>query len=548
MGGGSAMFLSASDTGAYKWRGPGRAPDGRRNVEAGIESHPLERLQCRLYAAYDYMKQDDYRPLTYAQAGDLGVYREYDFAPVSSDAPAEAVNYYGYNRQVFADWALLSELRYEFSQETRFVLKPYYERERGAYLDGQASGKVRDWLIAHDSYGLSAELQSRLAGTDLKLGYWWSVLQPPGPPTAWKMYKPDASGGMSFAMWSILAKVETRSQFHNLYLLADHRFDALDLQGGVRVVRETLPGLTEYATMGVGDLSYEEALSASSGPIAARSVGAFSVYQALPFLALDWRLAPRALLKLAAGRNYGAPSFDLWPVYQMNAAGFAARNLSADALWHGIRPETADAVDLGLRLGEADSYLEPTLFYSSNRHKSVAYDPGIGIAYSQNVAHTRAYGAQLAGAWKPLAALSLFGTLSWDRNVFAGDLPRLDGTALAVSGLQLPDTPQWLASAGAEWRWRGLRLAPRMHYSGARYGDTQQTQRLGGYTVVDLDLGYERKLPFGRFDASLSFINLFDRDYIGFINASYYQLLSSSSAIYYPGAPFTVVGRVALNF
>jgi iron complex outermembrane receptor protein len=549
---GTAFFVSGSHTAASKWRGPGDSPEGSDNFEAAL-SRPLgDHVDLKVYAAYTDMKQDDYRALTYAQATNLDVYRDYDFSSTSSATPSTAINYYGYNRQDFRDWSLLSELTWKISGDSKFVFKPYYQKEQGYYLDGMSNGKVRDWLIDHDWYGLTAEYLTKLNDTNLKLGYWWSSMVPPGPPTAWKMYTPTAAGDLSgAATWSILSKVVDRHQFNSVYAMADQRFNALQVQGGLRFVKETMPGFDFYNMTGIGDVSYDQAIAQSTGVVAERSASSFSVDKYLPFLALAYDLTPAATLKASAGRNFGAPSIDIWPVYQQNYSVFHAQGITANQLWKQIKPETSNAFDLGLRLNYTQGWFEPTLYYARFHDKNVSYDPdGSGPlpAYSQNVGESRSYGAQAAGSWSPLANLDVFGSLSYDHNTFVENLPLNSGATLAVTGLQLPDVPLWSASLGSAWHSGPYTVSPVFHYMSSRYGDTQHTQKIAGYVTADLGVDYKHKFAGTKLDATLSVANLFDRKYIGFINASYYQLMSGTSAIYYPGAPRSIVAKVSLNF
>lgn len=550
--GGGRAFISASHTAAEKWRGPGDAP-GRRDNGALALYQPLgDSVDVKLMAGINDMKADNYRALTYAQATELGTYRDYDYSPVSSTTPSEAVNYYGYNRQTFKDRVLLSEITWKVSSDSRLTIKPFYMDEKGYYLDGQASGKVRQWLIDHEWYGFVTEYQTRVADTGLKVGYWWDSTEPPGPPTAWKLYTPTAAGDLSGDVrWAILAKVTDRHLFNSAYAMADHRFGKLKLVGGVRYLRETLPGIDAYDTSGIGDVSYDQALKQSSGVVASRSVDDFSVDSWLPYLALSYSLTPAVDLKASAGRNYGAPVFDVWPVYQMNAAKFEASGITANDLWRTLKPETSDAVDAGLRIGLRQAWLEPTLYFARFRNKKVSYDSdGAGPlpAYSQNVGETRAWGAQLAGGWTPADNLNLFGGLSWNRNEFTSDLPVAGGGDLAVKGSQIPDVPRWQANLGVTWRAGAFGATPVVRYTGSRYGDTEHTQRISDYTTVDMVLDYQTRVSAARVDASLSVLNLFDTNYIGVIRADYYQLLSGGSAIYYPGAPRTVVAKLSVSF
>ncbi len=546
---GSAFFLSGSHSQASKWRGPGDSPEGRNNMEAAFATRLGSQADFKVFAAFNKMKEDNYRALTYAQAMDLGTYRGFDYSDTSSATAAQAISYHGYNRQDFKDWSLLGEFTWRGGKDSKLVVKPFYQQEKGYYLDGMANGKVRDWLMDHDSYGLTAEFQTRFGETGLKVGYWWTTMVPPGPPTAWKMYTPTSTGDLSGgATWAILAKTVDRHQYHSAYAMADRSFGAMQLQAGLRYILETMPGLDFYNTTGIGDVSYHQALSQSTGVVAERSASSFSVHEALPFLGMTWDLNPINTLKFSLGRNYGAPAFDIWPVYQQNYATFHAQGVTADQLWHQMRPETSTAADFGLRSTFERGWLEPTLYYSRSHHKGVSYNPGLGVAYSQNVGESKAWGVQLAGNWSVLRQLELFGTLSYDRNEFASDLPLSSGGTLAVRGLQLPDVPLWSSRMGAAWHLGPCTLSPIVHYTGTRYGDTQHLQRVPGYATADLGISYARKLSRGEMQASLGVDNLLDKRYIGFINASYYQALSSTSAYYYPGAPRSVVGKLSLSF
>lgn len=542
---GTMLFLSASDTRANKWRGPGNSPDGRSNFEAAIVKPVSGRFDVRLYAAYNDMKEYSYRPLNYAQASSLAAYNSFDYASTSSASAASAINYYGYNRQAFRDWSLLSEFEYRQNDSTSFVLKPFYTKEHGYYLDGMmATSKVRQWLVDHDWYGLTAEMKTTISDTGLKFGYWWESMDPPVPPTAWKIYNPAASGGLNFATWSLLEKTTSRHEFQSLYAMADREFGKLRIRGGARYMTEKLPGIAVYNSTGIGDVSYDQAIASSSGIIASRSVSGPTFGEWLPYLALGYSLTEGAELKLSAGRNYGAPGYDVWPVYQTTAALQA--KYTAQQIWDSLKPEIADAVDLGVHLAYPNGYLEPTLFYSKSRNKDVSFvDPAINVAYPQNAGQTHAYGIQMAGLWKARRDTEVFGSLSYDRAVFDGNFTTLGGASLPVQGLQLPDTPQWIASLGAAYRKGAYSISPVMHYTGKRYGDALQKEPVSGYSTVDLDFGYKARLPFGNLDASLSLINLFDRQYIGFINASYLQ--NSGQTSYYPGAPRTIAFRLSLD-
>lgn len=544
--GDTRLFLSASDASASKWRGPGDSPDHRTNAAVAL-SRSAGDLAMKFMVVNSDMAQDNYRPLNYAQASDLDRYNRFDYDATPSSVAAQRYNYYRYNRQSFTDTAFISELAYRFNPDTQVVVKPFYFKEHGHFLDGQASNTVREWLVDHDSYGLTAELQARLADTPLKFGYWLTSAEPPGPPTAWKSYATSPSGDLRFSSWSLLAKVVDRHEFSSFYATGSHQFGPLRVEGGARYAVEKLPSIDVYNSARLGNVSYDEALSRSSGVVANRSARGRTLTEWLPYLGLSYAVTSATDIKLAAGRSIGAPSFDVWPTFQSNPTRFLSRGVTAQMLWDRIRPELDDGVDLGLQVNFDKGYVAPTIYYTRFKHRSVNfYDPVVGAAYSQNVGEGHTTGAQVAAAWNPLDSLSLFGSLSYNRAVFDEDVLTAGGATLRVSGQQLPDAPKRMATLGLTWKPGKFSVSPILHYQSERYGDSGHQERVPSFTTVDLQLGYQEKLGWGSLDVTLALLNAFDRKYISLINASDVQ--GTGGIGYYPGAPRTLMAKVGLNF
>jgi iron complex outermembrane receptor protein len=119
--------------------------------------------------------------------------------------------------------------------------------------------------------------------------------------------------------------------------------------------------------------------------------------------------------------------------------------------------------------------------------------------------------------------------------------------ATRVDGKLIPDAPLWISTLGAEARWNGFTFSPIVHIVSDRYGDAAHQQPLAGYATVDLRLAYRRPVDFGEVEASVTVTNLFDAAYIGQVSSGFYQS-TSSSGIYYPGAPRAVVGKLAWRY
>jgi len=329
------------------------------------------------------------------------------------------------------------------------------------------------------------------------------------------------------------------------------------VQGGVRYLWEHLAGINEYNAAGIGDVSYSTALALSSGVVPSRSVTGFTLGTFLPYGALSYALTKDLQLRLSAGEGYGGPGYDGWSVYQQNAAAFAAKGITANELWHSAKPEVSTQVDAGFRWSFAGrygaGYIEPTGFYARDHNKLVSYDPGIGVQYGSNVGQAQTIGFQALGHYLPAAGVDLFAALGYQHAYFVQDLPVLPGASASVqasvkvAGRQLPDVPYWISTIGANLRWGDYSFTPILHIVGERAGDTSGFQPIAGYSTLNLTFGYDHKLDWGTVNASLSILNVYNAAYIGFINNSYYQQ-TSSTGIYFPGAPRTVVAKVGMKF
>jgi iron complex outermembrane receptor protein len=557
LNGTTKIFASGSWTDADKWRGLGKGPQGKSGFAIGVDTKPVDAFEAKIFVTKSSFDQHSYRGLTYDQASNLAAYRRFDFASIPGSVPSQMVNYYGYNLQHFDSFAALSEFTLRFGDAARLVVKPYYFSETGYYLDGMNNGKVRQWLIDHDYWGLTSELQTRLLETDVTLGYWHGVHNLPGPPTAWKMFNPNALGGLTGAAWPILSQQTSPHIFNAAYGLFTRDFGPLHLQAGARYVFEHLAAIDARNSTGVGDVSYETALALAPGVIPSRSVNGFTVGTFLPFGALAYDLTKDLQIKFTGGGGYGGPGYDAWPVYQQNSAAFLAKGITADQLWRSIRPETTTHLDLGLRWSFAEAfgsgYVEPTVYYSRNHNKLVSYDPGIGIQFGSNVGESQSYGAQALAHYSPIESVDLFASLGYQRAEFVQDLPILPASTAAtfwstrVKGRQLPDVPYWISTFGGNLRIEEFTITPIVHIVGDRAGDTSGFQQIAGYATFDLTVKYEHKIEWGTLNASITAMNIFDKAYIGQISNGYYQQ-TSSSGIYYPGAPRTVLAKVGVKF
>ncbi|WP_051379011.1 TonB-dependent receptor [Derxia gummosa] len=540
---GTRLFASGSNVTADKWRGEGGAPGDRTNLQFALGQR-LGPVDLRFTVLAGSLSQNQYRALSWAQTQNLSASRGFDFDAL----PGAARQYwYGFNRQNYDSSLFIAEADWKLGADSLLSARAYGFHEKGSSFDGQANGMVREWLMDHRSAGGALDYTTRLAGTTLKAGAWLASLEPPGPPTAWKMYRPNADGSLSFASWSLLNKPTANHRFDAVYAMAERRFGPADLTLGLRQWRERLPGMDAYATTGLGDGDTASAIAAAGSPVAARSVRGRSHSQSLPFVALALDLDRATQLRASAGKLVGAPSFDAWQVYQNNAAAFAAAGVSAQSLWDASRPETANAFDLGLRWQAGAWSVEPTVYRTNFSHKAVAFrDPRVNLAYSQNVGEGHADGVQLAAAWALAGGeFSGFASASFNRAVFDQDLTTATGGVLPVKGRQFPDTPRWLASLGGRWAREGWSVAPLVQAAGMRYGDSTHAEPVGGYWTADLQLAKAWRVDGRRLTASVTVGNLFDRRYVGLITSG--DQNGSGGLNYYPAPSRSAVAKLAVE-
>jgi iron complex outermembrane receptor protein len=527
------LSLSASDTSSDLWRGPGTSKRG--NYEAAITSK-IGDWDLRFMAAKSDMDQNNYRGLTAAQANNLDSYQKLGFD--SSPTAGSYQNYYNYNRQSFIDTAYIGEASYRLSPTTTISAKAFYLDEDGWSLDATSNAnQVRYWLMKHNTYGASTELSTLLADTEIKTGLNWTSMEPPGPPTAQKTYIASTTG-LTPSAWTVLSKITERHQFQNFYAMGTQHYGDLQVQGGARYVREIMPSMAEYnKTAALAKLSYEDALNASTPLI---NVSGPTVSEWLPFFGLSYTVSPNTELRGSIGRTYGAASFDMW---SQNVK--SQTQAVAQALWNTLKPELDDVVDLGLRLTYANSYIEPVIYYAKINNKAVTAPstiPGFTTAFSQNVGNGHTQGAQVSWGWTPAAAWTLFGTGAYNKAVFDQNIT---GITQSIIGQQFPDTPKVMANLGASWSQNGYTVTPVVQYMGERYDNVTHDNRIAGYFTVNLDLNYRQKTTWGKADYSFTVLNLLDRRYINLIDASD---LNSGATTFYPGAPRTLMAKVAVSF
>ena len=199
-------------------------------------------------------------------------------------------------------------------------------------------------------------------------------------------------------------------------------------------------------------------------------------------VSLRGEYSPASAWYVTVSRGYKAGGFNIGQLVPADRRTFAP-----EYLWN---------LEAGVRFSPAEADVEGdvSLFHMWRGDQQVAtsfqVDPGDPLSYiflTDNAASGRNYGLEARLAWRPVAQLSLQGTLGLLRSEYLdyryGDRD-LDGREQAHA-------PAWQYSLGAEWRGRGgLMLRADLAGTDAFYFDASHDQRSEPYTLVNLKAGY----------------------------------------------------------
>lgn len=220
-----------------------------------------------------------------------------------------------------------------------------------------------------------------------------------------------------------------------------------------------------------------------------------------------WLLPTDTLIRASYGEGFKAPTlYQLYSEYgNLDLNPEQAHGWEAGAeqrLWDG-------RVSFGAVWFERKT-TDQIIFNSCSSASALllCFQPGTQIrrsGYYQNVAKAEAHGIEFQAAIQPIDGLTIDGNASWtvaeDRSV---------GTA--NYGKWLPRRPRNTANGSISYEWPvGLTTGAAIRWSGHSFDNASNSQRLDGYTLVDLRVEYQLA-PAIRLFARAE--NLFDEQYM----------------------------------
>jgi len=258
-------------------------------------------------------------------------------------------------------------------------------------------------------------------------------------------------------------------------------------------------------------------------------------------LALDWSPSTSSLVYASVGRGYKSGGF---PIVSANLSSQLAP----------FRQEEVTSYEAGAKFRFADSRVRTSVaaFYNDYRDKqvyTVVADPIFRtLERTQNVPRSEIYGAEAEIEWRPSAAFSARGALTYTRTKVLEYLGfDQDGVAQNFRGDEFPYSPRWQASAGLTHKHEfadGLALTStaNISYQSRSHADFRDYPQynIAAYALVDASVALS-----GRDDAwraSLWVRNLLDEDYWNSVN------YGRDVYVRYPGMPRTAGATFSVRF
>jgi len=172
-------------------------------------------------------------------------------------------------------------------------------------------------------------------------------------------------------------------------------------------------------------------------------------------------------------------------------------------------------------------------------------DPNLDLSYYKSDSNATSMGAEIEGSYNLNQTATLFASTYYNKFEFDDDILLATNTYLKSKGNQIPDVAKFGAKLGVNLDFDKFSVTPIARYIGKRYGDAENTEKVNGYTVFDLNTKYVVQKD--KVELSLALQNIFDKKYIGIVKNSLDDTRTGATD-YYQGAPFSAVFSMIVKF
>ena len=549
-----SAFGSVSKTSGDKWKGEGDLD--RTNVMLGMTYKPNDNFKSELFYAHSEDDHYNYYGLSYAEAKDLDANYKKDWNtayPTTKNA-----NYYDWNKQSFTDDVVTANLEYHFTNDSVLSFKPYYSKDKGEYWFTNmpatpATSPVTQWLIDHDRYGavLAYEIPI-IEEMAMKIGYWYGEQDLPGPPTSRRMYAVSPTGKLTYNGWNMLAE-EATHKFSSPFVQFSGDIKDFSYAFGIRYLDFKLAGINSH-TAGANSAAISSDYDTALSQVALdpwSSVASKTFTEWLPSAYVGYKITSNTEVYFDYGRSYGY-DVNLFPTYLSARSTYVSKGVTLQKLWDKQNLEISDNYDVGLKYRVGSIVLSPNLFYTKVSGKQATiYDTQYDINYPTNNLDAESYGAEFAISGAATESIDFLASAFYNRYYYTENFQTSAVATTSTKKNQVPDAPMQGLKGSMTYKMGNWKFTPIVRYTASRYGNVEHTQEIPSFTTVDFNVDY--KLPkiqgIKEGNVQLSFVNLFDRQYIASIVTPDNALAADSTQpTYLAGMPFGAYLTLNMKF
>lgn len=537
------MFFSTSFTNADKFKGEGKSPK-RKNFTIGASSLSTQNIEWEIYGVYNDEQKHTYKGLNYEQSKNLSRYRWLDYNSALTGDPIKDAYYYDNNKKDFQTYAILAKVKVPLGASDSITFRPYFLNDKGHNYSGNASGKVLDWLVDHDTYGAILEYEHQFEDAKIKLGYWYQEDEPPGPPTSKKLLN---ASNLAFQGWERIVKVGKKHTFSSPFVTYEQILGNTIVEAGAKYLWLASPSLINYNTSGIGDVSYKDALSQVSKIDFELPSNRYEIF--LPTFGLTHYLNDFSYMRASYGKNYNTPSYSFGGSMINYFKNPKIDEATLQKMWSNLKPEESDNFDVGYVFEGRDIFAATTVFYTKAKNVGGAfYDPYLDFTYHQNSAKAESYGMEFSAKYQINPYFAMQGAATYNHYAFTTDIESDMGSFIKSKGNQIPDVPKIYGNISLEYDLFGYKFSPILRFLGKRYADVTNEHSIDSHFLVDLSIRKEFKIKENQhLELSFSATNLFDKKYISTVNTSDINT-DEKSPTYIVGAPQTFFASIAYKY
>ncbi len=410
--------------------------------------------------------------------------------------------------------------------------------------------QIRDTRYTIDRSGVVGSLTWKLGFNELQAGLWVENNTSSAARYIWT----NVTGVFNLAKY--LGGVpntaqwvqETRWKTHQFFVQDTVRLfdDALTVDFGFK---STYSRSNAYAIRGIAVTAPPASSQFATGSLVAKD-------NFLPEVGVHWNVAP--------GHELFASYAENMAMYQ---GGFKLGPQSvSQTVWNQqgkyLKPETSKSVEGGYRYVGGPLQVALSGYYTKFENRLLQYNPcptnqqqnpGCGNSF-HNAGGVTSKGVELGVLWKATPWLSWYNSASYNKSTYDENLNWCTTTCVVkqTAGKQQVDTPKEMLASVLTLNTGGFSASVQAKYTGRRYYTYTNDQSFGGYTTVDLGMGYDfgDRVGLKNLKLSLNVTNLTDKRYASNFDSSVFAPddAAGSIVVFHSSAPRQVFGTISTSF